>query len=219
MHCQSCEQLIKSELDDLESISETKIDHQSGEGEVSFDSGKVSKEQIFEAIKKAGYDAVELESVTPTHIVIDKPALGKVVFQAGPLKVQLESKTDATGKVYTDANGQPKFEGRIENKKKANFVLPKGIKNPQEWLNTILSEVNFSQVFDQASSHDVGEQINPGVNNPIQSRDLSSSVLDRSLPVRQADRDLNGLDKKTKSPAIFIRYALCFVCWFDRKID
>lgn len=58
MHCSSCSMLIDMTLSELDGVTESSTDHASGESVVTFDADVVSLEQIIEAIRGAGYDAV-----------------------------------------------------------------------------------------------------------------------------------------------------------------
>lgn len=57
MHCNACVLLIKEELNELEGISEIKIDPEAGTGSLIINSEKATSEQATEAIKRAGYKA------------------------------------------------------------------------------------------------------------------------------------------------------------------
>lgn len=56
MHCDSCEKIIKMELEDIKGFITANIDSKKGEGNVVVDSF-VKNEEIIEVIKKAGYTA------------------------------------------------------------------------------------------------------------------------------------------------------------------
>ncbi len=55
MHCPSCEILISDALNELDGVTNAKLDHKSGTAEVEFDNSKIKKEDIIEVIKKEGY--------------------------------------------------------------------------------------------------------------------------------------------------------------------
>ena len=53
MHCESCEKLIKSELE--EDVKKIKIDIKSGKAEFEFDESKTGEKEIKEKIRNLGY--------------------------------------------------------------------------------------------------------------------------------------------------------------------
>ena len=52
MHCGSCELLIRSELEELKSVSDIQIDHKTGKGSVRIDGRSISTRAILAAIKE-----------------------------------------------------------------------------------------------------------------------------------------------------------------------
>jgi Cu+-exporting ATPase len=98
MHCQSCEMLIKEELDAISEIKDVAIDHKTGKGSVTLINGHVKDSQIVEAIKNAGYLAsIESEKL---------PSLPLNQF-AFPPEIQIDAK------VGRDADGQFSVKGRL----------------------------------------------------------------------------------------------------------
>lgn len=57
MHCKSCSMLAKGELSELKGISQIEINHETGEGSVILDQNISSKDDLIEAIKRAGYSS------------------------------------------------------------------------------------------------------------------------------------------------------------------
>ncbi|MBE0416634.1 MAG: heavy-metal-associated domain-containing protein [Coriobacteriia bacterium] len=57
MHCGSCAMLIDMTLGDLEGVSEVKTDYASGLSVVTFDSDRVSVDDLVQAVRSAGYEA------------------------------------------------------------------------------------------------------------------------------------------------------------------
>lgn len=55
MHCHGCEMLIKLTLTEMEGVKEASANHTSGIVEVEYDESKVSIEEIYSSIEKAGY--------------------------------------------------------------------------------------------------------------------------------------------------------------------
>ena len=60
MTCGGCEVAVKRAVGKLEGVNSVKASHEDGRAEVTYDPGKVTIEQIVEAIEKLGYQA-ELE--------------------------------------------------------------------------------------------------------------------------------------------------------------
>lgn len=58
MHCQSCVALIKDELADLDGVSTSQVDLETGRARVTYDPERVTETQIVAAIQLAGYEAV-----------------------------------------------------------------------------------------------------------------------------------------------------------------
>ncbi len=56
MHCSSCSRLISMDLEDIG--VQAVIDQDTNRGRIEFDQEKVTKEQVIDQIRKAGYDAV-----------------------------------------------------------------------------------------------------------------------------------------------------------------
>jgi len=56
MHCESCEKIIKMEIEEVPGVLESKIDSKIGTGNIKVEDS-VEGEVIIEAVKKAGYKA------------------------------------------------------------------------------------------------------------------------------------------------------------------
>ena len=98
MHCQSCEMLIKEELDAITGIKDVSIDHKTGKGSVTLLNGHVKDSQIIEAIKNAGYVA-SLENVKLPPLPFNQFTF--------PPEIQIDAK------VGRDADGQFSVKGRL----------------------------------------------------------------------------------------------------------
>lgn len=57
MHCRSCSALVDMTVGDLGGVEKVETDFASGDTNVSFDTEKVSVDDIIAAIKEAGYNA------------------------------------------------------------------------------------------------------------------------------------------------------------------
>jgi Cu+-exporting ATPase len=82
MHCPSCELITKEELGDLAGVSDVSVDFKTGLGELILDDSKNTKEEVIEAIKKAGYKA---------EIQYNHPDLERLIGQIGKTIEKKES--------------------------------------------------------------------------------------------------------------------------------
>ncbi|MCA9318190.1 heavy metal translocating P-type ATPase [Candidatus Saccharibacteria bacterium] len=118
MHCESCEKLITSELEDLPGIHHSTITTADKGGEVMFDEGVVSEEDILSAVKTAGYDAtVVSDQSLLTSPSAPTPEETTVPVPEHPQHVKVELQTVADGTVSLDANGKPVFTGKMSDTK------------------------------------------------------------------------------------------------------
>jgi Cu+-exporting ATPase len=83
MHCESCEMLVKDELQELKGVQNVQIDHKSGKGSLELDQSQTSTEEIPEAIKKAGYTG------TVISISADSDSNGKAHKAFDPIHVKV----------------------------------------------------------------------------------------------------------------------------------
>lgn len=60
MHCESCEKIIKMELDDMPTVLESKINAKTGEAIIKVEDTETSQ-NIVDAIGRAGYKAEVVE--------------------------------------------------------------------------------------------------------------------------------------------------------------
>jgi copper chaperone len=58
MTCGHCEKAVRTALEDLNGIGKVAVNLKEGKVDVEFDSGKVSNNQMKEAIEDQGYDVV-----------------------------------------------------------------------------------------------------------------------------------------------------------------
>lgn len=56
MHCKSCEILVEQNLKKINGIKEVKVDHKTGQAEISYESPMPDQNKILRAVKDAGYD-------------------------------------------------------------------------------------------------------------------------------------------------------------------
>ncbi|MFA4930321.1 MAG: heavy metal-associated domain-containing protein, partial [Patescibacteria group bacterium] len=146
MHCESCEKLIKSELEELAGISQINIVAKAGTGEIEYDDQLVKPKEIVDGIGRAGYQSevigadADQPETTDLEVVTKKLAAGK------PLKIRLESKVEAEGHIMAGADGQPMFDGKVKTNNMAEVHLPKGVKQFKV-TDDLLQAINLFKVF------------------------------------------------------------------------
>ena len=85
VHCQSCKTLIEAEAGALEGVKDIDLDYRTGECQIEFDDGKISRDKIFEKIEKLNYKVKEADPKTP------KRKISKDLIVAGLLAVAFVS--------------------------------------------------------------------------------------------------------------------------------
>lgn len=180
MHCGSCEMLIKDELEELPGVSDAEIDFKSGKGSALLNLTVNKSEDIVKAIANAGYQAIvdPIDSTNtsngkniPSEIKISQ----KSVANGKPIKVNVQSITTAAGKVLEGADGKLYFEGKVDNRKKAEFSIPKDRKEEsRDFIDRLLRSVNLFSTLDVSK----GEQrvLLSGVADSIESNNSSIAV-------------------------------------------
>ncbi|MCL5411051.1 MAG: heavy metal translocating P-type ATPase [Patescibacteria group bacterium] len=148
MHCTSCEKILTEELGDLEGVEKAEVSYENKNANVIFDDDKVKQEKILEVIAKEGYKGeIQKEELPEDSSSFVDTIKNKKLPLGKPLKIKLESKIEAEGKIITDENGDPAFEGKIKNDKTAEFSLPEEIE-PKGFIDRFVKSVNFSNIFD-----------------------------------------------------------------------
>jgi Cu+-exporting ATPase len=143
MTCRSCEMLISEELKELPGISEIKIDYVAGQGVFLLDETKNTVTQALEAIERAGYQGIILdESVASIKENREDKSEKATDIR---LKVKIESRVEAEGKVLEDGNGRPYFEGTISNSQSAEVDMPEAGTPSKDIVNQILRAVGNIQ--------------------------------------------------------------------------
>lgn len=160
MHCGSCEMLIKDELSQIPGATDPKIDFKTGIGSVVLDTTKSSTDAILEAIDRAGeYKAsitntvsngsgngvnktlTETQSLTAPVIKTDK--------RASTVKLVVETKTIAEGKIIENSEGKYYFDGKVINDKSTHLTLPGEQKfDVPNYIHRLLQSINVFNVFD-----------------------------------------------------------------------
>lgn len=148
MHCGSCEILIKDELNELPGVSDLQIDFKSGKGSVFLNLTQNSPDDIIKAIKSAGYQAI-VEAGGQDAISSGIKITRKKVANGKPMKITFEIATQATGKILEGDDGKLYFDGKVENKKSAQFLLPKDkAGQSQGFIERVLSSVSLFNTLD-----------------------------------------------------------------------
>ena len=165
MHCSSCELLIKDELTAITGISQVEVDHKTGKGTLTMEDGKITKELILEAIKKAGYEG----EVNDTQAEKDIDIVKKSTRPKEPMKVVFQSHVVADGGVIEDNDGKLSFQGKVDNKKSVEVVIPKGKETEaDDYIQKFIKSQNFIQLLDKVSgSSEVNHELKT-VPSPIQ---------------------------------------------------
>ncbi|MBI2338103.1 copper-translocating P-type ATPase [Candidatus Daviesbacteria bacterium] len=188
MHCGSCELLIKDELEELPGASNPEISFKTGKGSVLLNLGLSKPDDITKAIKNAGYQAV-IE-------IPDMKVSQKIVPDGKPMKIKFQSVTTAAGKVLEGQDGKLYFDGRVDNKKAAQFSIPKDkAEDSKDFIDRLLRSVNLLNTLDvdripNGTATGVAQQITPPQNSGSEKVALSLSgmhctscagIIERSL--------------------------------------
>ena len=151
MHCGSCEIIIKNELSELLGVSDISVDSKLGIAELTLDNSKNSIEDVVLAIKQAGYKA-ELKSELKTE---DDKKDVTISTNYGdskePLKIKLESRILAEGKVLEDDNGRTYFDGVIKNNRSAEFIIPENSLEVDKLVGQLSKTTTIARLFDIVS--------------------------------------------------------------------
>jgi len=157
MHCTSCEKLLNEGIKELAGVLESRVSFENKNASVLYDPTKTKREDILTVIEKEGYKtkiASESESEnSPSDISVSS----KVLDVGKPVKIKLESKIEAEGKIVSDESGQPKFEGKIKNDKSAVFSLPGHIE-PKNFIDKFIKSLSVTNIFELSGSSSENKQ-------------------------------------------------------------
>lgn len=149
MHCASCETLIREELQELPGVKDVAVSITDGKATLSLDETENTEVDVLAAVQSAGYTASVAESVS-----VDTPEAPMIAVTEkktgadAPLRMKLETKIEAEGRLAEDANGRPYFDGKITQEKTARFEVPEGDAAAERlagqlekasWLSTVFS--------------------------------------------------------------------------------
>lgn len=147
MHCSSCEKIIAAELEELSGVSGIKIDHRAGQASLALDTARTSIDEVLEAVKRAGYQATVAN--LPTKAENSGILAKKSSAPSGqPLKIKLEANIEAEGRILANAEGKPYFEGKINNSRLAEFSLPEGQPEAEDFVDQLSRTASLSGMFD-----------------------------------------------------------------------
>lgn len=183
MHCQSCEQLITSEIEELPGVSNIRISQPEGRGEVTIDDEQVSTSSVIAAVKAAGYEATVIEPAeeAPT---LEAPQ-GTDQAPAAPVhatRVRLELQTVADGSVSLDGTGSPVFQGTMTDHKSVTFDVDGKPAEDAGTLSQVLSAAKLSQLFGS---------VFPSGQTPAQPQVAAAPAV-VAQPAQQAPAQSNG---------------------------
>lgn len=142
MHCKSCEKMVSEFLGELPGVHDLKIDHKSGEASFHTNS-PIDNATILKSVKEAGYKS---EVVTNEDLdeggatIIEK----KIVGAKSPFKIKLESIIEAEGNFDPD---KPGFSGKIVRTQKGEIEVPKGQKEIDSVVDTLLDSDKLKKLF------------------------------------------------------------------------
>lgn len=150
MHCTSCEKIIKQEVSDLPGVLATEISFEKKSGVISYNTDIIDSKKILDAINKEGYKSEIIDEIMEDKNHDNEPGVAitaKRTTSGKPVKIKLESRIEAEGKIIQDDNGQPTFEGKIKNDKTANFSLPENIE-PKGFIDRFIKGIDVAHIFD-----------------------------------------------------------------------
>ncbi|MFA4880544.1 MAG: heavy metal translocating P-type ATPase [Candidatus Doudnabacteria bacterium] len=191
MHCASCKKLVEAELSSLTGVKYAKVDYALGKGEVKADEN-VSDALLIEAVKKAGYEA-EITGREPKEIQRESSTsiwLKKKIDSNSPLKIRLESSTEAEGN-FGHSGNQPNFQGKIKRQRRGEIEVPQGQKNIEQLADNLLRSVNIGKLFRLLgpSEQDAADL----VLYPSQAVSVASPPLSAKKKEEQAQLSIDGM--------------------------
>ncbi|PIY69151.1 heavy metal translocating P-type ATPase, partial [Candidatus Roizmanbacteria bacterium CG_4_10_14_0_8_um_filter_39_9] len=95
MHCSSCEVLTKDELSTLPGVSEISVDHKAGKGALILDTERNSKNDVIQAIIRAGYSATIDKEYRLDAKNENVEVIKKTIKTNEPLRVMFEVKFES----------------------------------------------------------------------------------------------------------------------------
>lgn len=149
MHCSSCETLIKDELMEIPGVLEALVDFKTGDGSAKVNVSNVGPEIILAGIERAGYKGtITGKSGDSQNGIVVKFADKK----ESPVKIVIESKTVAQGKILEDLNGKVYFDGKVQNNRNTKLTVPNGDSENASYLEKLLTSINIFNSLDSQTS-------------------------------------------------------------------
>lgn len=150
MHCESCETIIKDELSELKGVSNITIDHKTGKGTLCLEGEETKNTDIITAIAKAGY-----KGAIDTEMEQEKKDAVEIIKKEGKskdsMRVQFQSHITADGEVIENDNGKLSFQGKVDNKKSVEVVIPKGKEaEAGDYIQKFVKSQSFVHLLDGA---------------------------------------------------------------------
>src|SRR4030042_3026911 len=157
MHCESCVKILTESLTDLEGVVNVDISLKDNKGKIIFENSLINSNNILDTVEKEGYGA-KIVSEEVDNLMDNKNNSGieilkKSILSGSPIKILLESKIEADGKMTRGEKNDFIFEGKINNSKQAEFDIPENI-DSDNFINKFLSSINFFNVFDSFLKQD-----------------------------------------------------------------
>lgn len=203
MHCGSCEMLIKDELSEIAGAKDPQISFKTGIGSVLLDTAKSSPDMVLAAIKRAGEYKASITNIEGNGfgngngksktILESKSGEPFIKFdkRVGNVKIQIESKIIAEGKISENEEGKYYFDGKVINDKSTQVTLPgeQGEDIPGK-IADLLKSVN---VFNAFESGQIGTKTEE--NKLIQTTSSTISEVDETEanPQQRVQLSLSGM--------------------------
>ena len=155
MHCSSCEQLIRQDLAELPGVREVQVSYAEGRGSLTLDPAQSSVQTVLDTVSRAGY-GVELvqDGDSPAPAAANEHNEGLVIRRetVGPdqsVRIILEAKAEAEGRVLDDERGRPYFAGKITSGRTIDLALPAG-QEPEPLIGRLLQAADLAGALDSA---------------------------------------------------------------------
>lgn len=195
MTCTSCEMLITDELQDVKGISDIKISHKTGKGSLTIDPRFVTGDMIRQAVQKAGYEVMLLDEPKPNGNGIQKhTVLFKEAVKETPLKVTIQTKIEAKGKIVQDSDNNLVFDGVFDSNSSTKVTLPKGIEEKsKDYIENIFRSINFSTLLDRATSSNTHTLPNGKAATPMIEPEVEEDVEEEADENKRIQLALSGM--------------------------
>lgn len=198
MHCTSCELIIKDELSELKGASDITINHKSGKGSITI-TDETTTNDVLSAITKAGYKGIIDVSSEETPINDSIEVIKKEAKSNDPMRVQFQSHSTADGEVHEDETGKLSFQGKVDNKKSVEVVIPKGKEaEAGDYIQKFVKSQNFIHLFDGVQKQ----------SEPSQTKQITSTPVSSAAPQAQKRVQLSLSGMHCSSCALIIEKSL-----------